>query len=491
MVPVSNNGAFNFARRISDHFHLDAIEWTSDYIKLYNWARGAEPANLASSSPDTATWGTPVANLQNSNCNIDSHFGNQRLILDIDFCGNPVGTPAFWQQSCAATTGQGTCADYVSKFPGDFAESYFQVQDIRYFSQSTAKPTTSKAVSSKATSSKAASSTKAASTSKAAATSKAASSSAIVVPTSAVSSQSAAAGSSAPAVTGTIVATSRWSNSSVTATGAGSAISSAPQMTTSTVFTTHVHTISQCPPEVTNCPFRPTVTTETIALYTTICPVLAAESSSELAAQTTAAPAPPAGSAGVPSGPETITTDITRVYTITSCAADITNCPARVTTEVVRTSFPAGQQTGVPVAPSSPVVPAVPIAPAGSPSNAPGSSPANTIIPAVPIAPSNAPGNAPGSAPSIVPVVPVGAPSNVPSAPGSGSVNTWASSIVGVPTPVGTGGSSAATGNPPVPVSSGLGGCTGANCPPPVGNSAVRTGMSTLALVGAMAAMLL
>ncbi|EHK45153.1 glycoside hydrolase family 16 protein, partial [Trichoderma atroviride IMI 206040] len=120
-----------------------AIEWTSDYIKLYNWARGAEPANLASSNPDTATWGTPVANLANSNCNIDSHFADQRLILDIDFCGNPVGTPAFWQQSCAATTGQGTCADYVSKFPGDFAESYFQIQDIRYFSQSTAKPTTS------------------------------------------------------------------------------------------------------------------------------------------------------------------------------------------------------------------------------------------------------------------------------------------------------------------------------------------------------------
>ncbi|EHK26304.1 glycoside hydrolase family 16 protein, partial [Trichoderma virens Gv29-8] len=113
-----------------------AIEWTSDYIKLYNWARGAEPSNLASSNPDTATWGTPAVNLQNSNCNIDRHFNSQRLILDIDFCGNPVGTPAFWQQSCQKVTSQATCADYVAKFPGDFAQTFFQIQDIRYFSQS-------------------------------------------------------------------------------------------------------------------------------------------------------------------------------------------------------------------------------------------------------------------------------------------------------------------------------------------------------------------
>lgn len=63
----------------------------------------------------------------------------------------------------------------------------------------------------------------------------------------------------------TATATKMWHNSTVP-TG-----NPAP-MTTSTVYTTQVHTITQCPPEVTKCPLG-AVTTETIALYTTVCPV--------------------------------------------------------------------------------------------------------------------------------------------------------------------------------------------------------------------------
>ena len=47
-------------------------------------------------------------------------------------------------------------------------------------------------------------------------------------------------------------------------------------MTTSTVFSTTVHTITSCAPEVTNCPARSTViSTEIVAVSTTICPVTA------------------------------------------------------------------------------------------------------------------------------------------------------------------------------------------------------------------------
>lgn len=118
---------------------IDAVEWTLDYIKLYSWTRGKEPANIGSSQPDTATWGTPSVFLKNKSCNIDRHFGSQRLIINITFCGNPAGTDVFWKQSCAAVTKQKTCIDYVSKYPGDFKESYFKVQDIRYFKEVTKK----------------------------------------------------------------------------------------------------------------------------------------------------------------------------------------------------------------------------------------------------------------------------------------------------------------------------------------------------------------
>ncbi|KAL7936945.1 glycoside hydrolase family 16 protein [Trichoderma chlorosporum] len=509
-----------------------AIEWTSDYIKLYNWARGAEPANLASSNPDTATWGTPAVNLQNSNCNIDKHFNNQRLVFDIDFCGNPVGTPAYWLQSCSMATGQATCADYVARFPGDFSETFFQIQDIRYFSQSTSKPvTSSKLVTSSkaATSSKPAASSKPATSSKAAASvvaSSAAASSAAAssVPQSSVAVPTSVIASQPPAVT-----TSQWSNSSVAAT-------SSAKLTTSTVYTTRVHTVSQCGPEVTNCPFRPSVTTDTIAVYTTVCPVeeaessslvaaesssLAAAKSSSLAAAAATTTAAPAGGNGVPSGPETLTTDITIIHTITSCAADVTNCPARHSTQVIPVPV---QPTGVappvaPVAPapSAPVVPVVPVAPA--PSNAPGGvappppvapapsypiapAPSASVVPVVPVAPVAPAPSAPvppvapvAPAPSapVVPVAPVApAPSAPvapvapvspavpiappPVAPGNGN-GTWSTQIAGP------------TAQPPAP-SSGAG-CSGADCLPPLGSGAVRTGMSTLALVGAMAVMLL
>lgn len=45
-------------------------------------------------------------------------------------------------------------------------------------------------------------------------------------------------------------------------------------MTTSTVYTTSVHTITSCGPEVPNCPAgSSTVVTETVAVSTTVCPV--------------------------------------------------------------------------------------------------------------------------------------------------------------------------------------------------------------------------
>ncbi|KAF5552502.1 endochitinase 2 precursor [Fusarium phyllophilum] len=44
------------------------------------------------------------------------------------------------------------------------------------------------------------------------------------------------------------------------------------QYETKTVFTTSIHTVTMCPPEVADCPYG-SVTTETIPVYTTVCPV--------------------------------------------------------------------------------------------------------------------------------------------------------------------------------------------------------------------------
>ncbi|RDW78329.1 hypothetical protein BP5796_06181 [Coleophoma crateriformis] len=110
------------------------------------------------------------------------------------------------------------------------------------------------------------------------------------------------------------------SKSSTSSSPVESGLSSSVPMTTSTVYAVTEYTITSCAATVTDCPARMgQVTTETIALYTTVCPV----------AEATPTP-PPANMIS------TIYT--TKIYTITSCAPSVTNCPARIgltTTEII------------------------------------------------------------------------------------------------------------------------------------------------------------
>ncbi|KAH8686350.1 hypothetical protein BGZ61DRAFT_454354 [Ilyonectria robusta] len=121
------------------------------------------------------------------------------------------------------------------------------------------------------------------------------------------------------------------------------------KLTTSTVYTTQVRTITSCAPEVTNCPNRPHVTTETIAISTTVCPVTETPettapvkhtSVSELASKTSTKHESHKPSTSVWT---TSTIYTTQVRTITSCAPEVTNCPGKpgkphVTTETIAIS---------------------------------------------------------------------------------------------------------------------------------------------------------
>ncbi|KEQ82674.1 hypothetical protein M438DRAFT_245367, partial [Aureobasidium pullulans EXF-150] len=96
--------------------------------------------------------------------------------------------------------------------------------------------------------------------------------------------------------------------------------SSAPSVPkTVTLYSTKVDTITSCAADVTNCPARSTI--ESTSLIATA--VAAIPSSAEI----TSAPA----------APKTLTIYSSVVATITSCAADVTNCPASST--VKSTSF--------------------------------------------------------------------------------------------------------------------------------------------------------
>ncbi|KAF4944671.1 hypothetical protein FGADI_12528 [Fusarium gaditjirri] len=117
-----------------------------------------------------------------------------------------------------------------------------------------------------------------------------------------------------------------------------------PEYTTKTIYSTKVYTVTKCGPEVPNCPYG-SVTTETVPVSTTVCPV------------TEEHPAKPTGYA--PPAHSTLYTTktayLTKVYTVTKCGPEVPNCPyGSVTTETVQQT--TVYATGTKEIPSYPTV---------------------------------------------------------------------------------------------------------------------------------------
>lgn len=120
----------------------------------------------------------------------------------------------------------------------------------------------------------------------------------------------------------------------------GSPVTTSPvEMTTSTVYTTAVSTITSCAVDVADCPAASQTTavvTETVAVSTTVCPVTEAEtpaSSTEGSpvTESSSTPAESTPATTAPAEPSTLTYYSTSAVTITSCAEDVTDCPASST----------------------------------------------------------------------------------------------------------------------------------------------------------------
>ncbi|KAF5985908.1 membrane ycf1 [Fusarium coicis] len=116
-----------------------------------------------------------------------------------------------------------------------------------------------------------------------------------------------------------------------------------PEYTTKTVYSTKVYTVTKCGPEVKDCPYG-SVTTETVPVSTTVCPVTEEHSK-------------PTGYAPPPHSTlyTTKTAYLTKVYTVTKCGPEVPNCPyGSVTTETVQQT--TVYATGTKEIPSYPTV---------------------------------------------------------------------------------------------------------------------------------------
>jgi hypothetical protein len=103
------------------------MQWTSEYIRIWQWSRDQIPDDVNNKTPDPSSWGLPVSQLAVGNCSVDQHFQQHKIVFDTTFCGEYAGNPYVWNTtdaySCATTLGLPTCDNYVANYPGAFKEA--------------------------------------------------------------------------------------------------------------------------------------------------------------------------------------------------------------------------------------------------------------------------------------------------------------------------------------------------------------------------------
>lgn len=60
-----------------------AMQWDSDYVKVWHFARGDIPSDIGEKAPNPETWGMPQAIFGSSRCDVDEYFKDMSLVINI------------------------------------------------------------------------------------------------------------------------------------------------------------------------------------------------------------------------------------------------------------------------------------------------------------------------------------------------------------------------------------------------------------------------
>ncbi|KAJ3572973.1 hypothetical protein NP233_g2732 [Leucocoprinus birnbaumii] len=108
-----------------------AVERSSAGINIFFWPRnsGSVPSEVknGASTVNPDNWGTPAANFPNTNCDINSHFDEHNILINLTFCGDWAGA-VYGNSGCPST-----CVDYVNNNPSAFSDAYFDFASIRVY----------------------------------------------------------------------------------------------------------------------------------------------------------------------------------------------------------------------------------------------------------------------------------------------------------------------------------------------------------------------
>ncbi|KAG8866034.1 hypothetical protein FRB97_004272 [Tulasnella sp. 331] len=102
----------------------------SNGINVWFWARNdpSVPASVANgaSTVKISDLGEPYANFPYNNCNYNSYFGPEAIIINLTLCGD-------WAGNVYPSTCPKTCVDHVNQDPADFANAYWDIASVRVY----------------------------------------------------------------------------------------------------------------------------------------------------------------------------------------------------------------------------------------------------------------------------------------------------------------------------------------------------------------------
>lgn len=115
------------------------MKWDTSGISIYFFPRDGIPSDITSETPNPSGWGVPSGNWPAQNCDPFQFMKDHILIFDTTLCGDWAGNA--WQssgiagqsQSCAASTGYGSCLDYIRNEGGAFKDAYWEVKSVKVY----------------------------------------------------------------------------------------------------------------------------------------------------------------------------------------------------------------------------------------------------------------------------------------------------------------------------------------------------------------------
>lgn len=119
--PTSYGAKFN-----ANNGGVFAHVWTDDAITIWYFPRNSIPGDITAKAPDPSQWGPPAAYFPSTDCDLQSHFKNHSLVLDISLCGDWAGN-TYQSDGCP-----GTCAEAVAN-NANFKHAKWEVNFISVY----------------------------------------------------------------------------------------------------------------------------------------------------------------------------------------------------------------------------------------------------------------------------------------------------------------------------------------------------------------------